>query len=102
MSVLSDIENDIRTWAADLTDRADKLVTQAAPVVHDASETLESLTKSKIVTELQQYGEDLLPPETVDAIVSLIKGAGEAATKIAQLTAPPAGPAADSAEAQPG
>jgi hypothetical protein len=96
MSEIAELEEKIRSWAADITDRAQRLVTEAAPVVHDGADALQKLTSSKIVSELQQYGEDILPPETVDAIVSLIRGAGEAAARIASLTTPPA-PAADPA-----
>lgn len=93
MSEIAELEDKLKSWAADITDRAQRLVSEAVPVVHDGAESLAKLTSSRIVTELEQYGEDILPSTTVDAVVSLIHDAGEAATRIAALTGPPADPA---------
>lgn len=90
MTSLADIEARIGQVAQDLLDHAEHLKSEVAPVVHDGAVTLQKLTSSKIVSELMQYGEEILPADVTEAIVSIIRGAGEAANRIAQLTAPPA------------
>lgn len=99
---LLEVEDKLKVYAQELYDRAEGLLKEAAPVVHDGATTLQQLTSSKIVSEVMQYGEDVLPADVVDAVVTIIRGAGEAASKIASLTAPPAPaqPAAPEAPAQ--
>ena len=90
MTSLSDIETRLRDLAAD-----------ALPVIRDGAETLAHLTQSKIVAELQQLAAPL-DPEVESAIAAIIRSAGQAADKIAQLTAPePDGPAGLDAEPEP-
>lgn len=94
-SLLTDVENALRAIGSELHAKGDELITQHAAVVHDAAETVQKLTSSRIVTEVMQYGEDILPTSTVDAVVALVHDAGEAAARIAQLTAPPPPPPAE-------
>lgn len=99
---LLEVEDKIKLIAQEGYDRAESLLKEIAPVVHDGATTLQQLTSSKIVSEVMQYGEDILPADVVDAVVTIIRGAGEAASKIAQLSAPAAEPASEPAqEAQP-
>lgn len=100
MSLLSEAKEKLDSFATEITDRAQSLLHDISPVVNDGATALENFSKSKIVTELAQYGEDILPESTVNAIVGLIHDAGEAAAKIASLTAPPSAEEAP-ASAQP-
>lgn len=98
---LTELEADLRAKADTLHAIGDDIIGRHAAVVHDAADALTRLTSSRIVTEVMQYGEDLLPSPTVDAIVNLIRGAGDAAARIAQLTTPPVAPPAEPAPAEP-
>ena len=94
MTDLNAVENGLRAMADDLRAKADEILGTHAAVVHDAAGVLQKLTTSRIVSEVMQYGEEFLPAGTVDAIVTVIRDAGEAAARIAQLTTPPPAPAA--------
>jgi hypothetical protein len=89
VSALSEAEDALRGIADVIRAKADELTGSHLPVVHDAAQTLARLTSSRIVTEVMQYGEEHLPSSTVDAVVALIRDTGEAALRIASLTAPP-------------
>ena len=95
MSILSDIEDGIGTVVDELRAKADQMEQQFKPVIHDAADSLAQLSQSRIVSELTQWGEAVLPSTTVDAIVAIIRDAGTVAARVSELTAPPPPPAAD-------
>ena len=102
MSALTDIEDDVKEFVTNFTTRAEAIVREKLPVIHDAAVTLEGLTQNKIVAEVVQLGGTVLPDSTVELIAGLIRDAGTAAAKIAELTAPePAVPAGVDAEPDP-
>jgi hypothetical protein len=91
---LAGIEADIDTWA-------DHLKSAVVPAIHDGAELVERFSKSAVVQEIEQLAEPL-DPEIEAAIVAIIRGAGSAAAKIAQLTAPePDTPVGVDAEPEP-
>lgn len=96
---LAEVEARLRGMADGLHAQADELLGTHAAVVHDAAGVIQKLTSSRIVSEVMQYGEEHLPASTVDAIVTVIRDAGEAASRISQLTAPPP-PLADQAPSE--
>lgn len=77
MSALSDAETEIRTW-----------IDNRLPAIHDAAVTLEKVSRSPITAEVMALTAPL-DPAVEQAIVILIRGAGEAAAKVAQDTEPP-------------
>lgn len=87
MSLIADLENEVRTLGDDLRERADKIAAHFVPVVHDSAAALEKLTASPIVAELMNLVAPLDKP-VEDAVVAIIHGAGLAAEKIAELTRP--------------
>lgn len=87
MSLLTDVEDEFRTFADDLRTRAERIAGHFVPVVHDSAAALDKLTSSPIVQELLQLVAPLDKP-VEDAVVAIIHGAGLAAEKIAELTRP--------------
>lgn len=89
------------TSLADIETRLRDLADDALPVIHDGAETLAKLTQSPIVAELQQLIAPL-DPAVEAAVAAIIRSAGEAAEKVAELTAAPADtPAGLDAEPEP-
>jgi hypothetical protein len=91
-SILTEVEDGLGTWIDDLRARADQLEQHFRPVIHDGAVALERMSQSPIVSELMQLGEGALPESTEAAIVAIIRDAGTAAAKVAELTAPPPAP----------
>ena len=106
MSVLTDFEDKIRQFGADVQAKIEDLVTTGPPVIHAAAETIDRWSQSKIVSELENLAAPL-DPALEEALATAIRVAGSAAQTIANLSAPPApaaepGPAGPpSADAQP-
>ena len=92
-NILTDVEAGLGGLVGELRARADEIEQRHAPVIHDAAEILERMSQSKITAELMQLAEGVLPASTEDAIVAIIRDAGEAASKLAAATAQPAEPA---------
>ena len=70
---------------------------ESLPVIHDGALALGRFTQSKVVAEIQQLAQPL-DPELDTFLAGIVRTAGEAAAKIAALTAPPATPAGADAE----
>lgn len=103
MVSLTDAEAGIRQWIAEQAARTEAVLRDHLPAIHDAAVTLEKMSKSPIISEVMQLADVVLPPETEQAIVTLIRGAGEAAAKIAAVTgAAPAEPVGLDADQVPG
>lgn len=103
MSALLDIETKIKDFGARVTADLQELVTTAPPVIHDASESLARLSSSKIVVELEQLAQPI-DPALEEVLAGMIRTAGAAASKVAELTAaanPPAEPAPPAADVAP-
>jgi len=92
-NILSEIENDLGTFA-------EHLKSSVVPVVHDGAELLERFSTSKIVQEVQQLAAPLLPADE-ELVAGMIRSLGAAAARIAELTAPPAEPAPEAPPAEP-
>ena len=89
MSALLDVEAKFKDFADKITAGLDDLRQNAVPIVHDASESLERLTQTKVVNEILQFG-GTIDPALDEALAAIVRGAGAAAAKVAELTAPPA------------
>ena len=89
MSALLDVKTDIVNVLADVTAKLEHLSASAPQVIDDGATALERLSKSAIVGELEQLVAPL-DPALEQAIAAIIRGAGDAAAKVASLTAPPA------------
>ena len=86
------MSNPLADIEARLSSYADDLKTSVVPVIHDGASLLERFSTSKIVQEVEQLAAPL-EPAAEEAIATLIREAGAAAARIAELTAPPAAPA---------
>ena len=86
---LTGVEGDLSTFLADVRARFDRVEAESLPVIHDGALALEQLTQSKVVAEIQQLAQPL-DPELDTFLAGIVRTAGEAAAKIAALTAPPA------------
>lgn len=86
---LSDVEGDLNGFIADVRAKVDRVEAESLPVIHSGALALEQLTQSKVVGEIQQLAEPL-DPELDTFLAGIVRTAGEAAAKIAALTAPPA------------
>lgn len=92
-SLLTDIADGLGGVVDELRTRADQIEQHFKPVIHDGAALLERLSQSTIVSELMQLADGVLPATTEQAIVAIIRDAGAAAARVAELTAPPAPPA---------
>ena len=90
------MSNPLADIEARLTAYADDLKASVVPVVHDGATLLERFSTSRIVQEVEQLTAPL-DPAAEEAIATLIREAGAAAARIAELTAPPAEPPSEPA-----
>ena len=92
-TVLTEVEDGLATVVDELRAKADKIEQEFKPVVHDGAEILARMGQSPIIAELMQLAAGVLPTGTEQAIVTIIRDAGEAAAKVAAATAQPVEPA---------